>query len=78
MARETTGRDVWAELAAVTAELRALLDQCEAEDGHRLECVECRRRSVGAARGWMLRLDVDGDLAAFCPSCDEREFGDAA
>lgn len=67
-------RDVWADLAAATERLRAMIAENEAEDGNRLECAECGRRSVGAARGWTLRVDEDGELAAFCPECDEQEF----
>jgi hypothetical protein len=53
--------------------LGADLDQHE-DNG--LRCVECGRRDDGE-RGWTLRLDVDDDLAAFCPACDAREFGDS-
>jgi hypothetical protein len=40
-----------------------------------LVCVECGRADPGDEPGWTLRLDVDDELAAFCPECDEREFG---
>lgn len=40
---------------------------------HGLTCAECARVDEGE-RGWMLRRDVDDDLHAFCPVCDEREF----
>lgn len=45
-------------------------------DARKLRCAECGASDDGE-RGWTLRLDVDGELAAFCPACDEREFGDA-
>jgi hypothetical protein len=28
-----------------------------------------------ASPGWTIRLDVGDELVAFCPECDEREFG---
>lgn len=40
----------------------------------RLVCAECGRIDRGEP-GWTLRLDVDNDLAAFCPRCDEEQFG---
>lgn len=41
-----------------------------------LECAECARLDPGEERGWTLRLDEDDELVAFCPECDEQEFGD--
>jgi hypothetical protein len=41
-----------------------------------LRCAECGRADDGR-RGWTLRVDCDDQLAAFCPECDESEFGDA-
>jgi hypothetical protein len=29
----------------------------------------------GGEPGWTLRLDVDDEPVAFCPDCDQREFG---
>ena len=43
----------------------------------RLRCVECGRLDPGGERGWTLRLDGDGELCAFCPDCDEEQFGDS-
>jgi hypothetical protein len=40
----------------------------------RLRCAECGRLSDENARDWTLRAGVDGELYAFCPDCDEREF----
>jgi hypothetical protein len=37
-------------------------------DESRLRCCECGRRDPGDERGWTLRLDVDGELVAFCPT----------
>jgi len=42
-----------------------------------LRCVECGRIDVRHERGWTLQPGDDGELYAFCPDCDEREFGDA-
>lgn len=39
-----------------------------------LVCAECRRDDDGR-RGWRMRLTVDDELVAFCPECDQREFG---
>ena len=45
-----------------------------------LRCVECRRESVSGRR-WRAYLADDPDdhdppeVAVFCPSCAEREFG---
>jgi hypothetical protein len=47
----------------------------ETHRGHPLACSECGVITEGSARGWTLRLDIDDDLHAFCPDCDEREFG---
>jgi hypothetical protein len=41
-----------------------------------LVCAECGRRDPGGEPGWMLRLDVDDELQAFCPEGDRKEFGD--
>jgi hypothetical protein len=46
-----------------------------------LHCDECGRISANGADGWVaVRLDLEDDperveLAIFCPSCVEREFG---
>jgi hypothetical protein len=43
--------------------------------GHPLRCSECDRLSSGRATGWTMRLGADNRLYAFCPECDEFEFG---
>ena len=42
---------------------------------HRLECVECGRRSEGGATSWRALLGHDGDLYTFCPTCAEQVDG---
>jgi hypothetical protein len=42
-----------------------------------LACSECRLADDGRS-GWTLRLDCDDELHAFCPQCDEKEFGHAS
>jgi hypothetical protein len=72
--------DPWAFLQAATEQLREARLRLEARLAlarSQLVCVECGRIDPGDERGWTLRLDEDDDLAAFCPACDEREFGDA-
>jgi len=44
------------------------------EASRALGCAECGREDDGE-RGWTLRLGDDEELHAFCPHCDEREFG---
>jgi hypothetical protein len=39
-----------------------------------MTCAACGLLDEGA-RGWTMRLDVDGELVAFCPDCDREEFG---
>ena len=41
-----------------------------------LICVECRTISRPGALGWRMYLDVEGDLATYCPGCAAHEFGD--
>jgi hypothetical protein len=41
-----------------------------------LVCAECGRED-DAERGWTVRLDHDDEPVAFCPDCDEREFGES-
>lgn len=41
-----------------------------------LRCAECERCD-DSSRGWTLRLGEDDELVAFCPQCDEIEFGGA-
>jgi Zn ribbon nucleic-acid-binding protein len=45
-----------------------------------LECVECGRVSREGERGWRAHLTAEDDggedVAAYCPKCDEREFGE--
>ena len=43
---------------------------------NRLQCVECSRVSQENERGWTARLTVDDRVVAYCPECDEREFGE--
>ena len=61
-------------LAAVCGRLRkyvaspgALADE--------LTCGECGRRPLPGER-WSLRFADLGEVAVYCPECDEREFGD--
>ena len=42
----------------------------------RLTCLECEDVARGQAWGWRVYLDVDGELATYCPDCAEREFGE--
>jgi RNase P subunit RPR2 len=40
-------------------------------------CAECGAIWLLArATRWRLRLDIEDELVWFCPSCDEREFGE--
>lgn len=39
-------------------------------------CTECGRRPLPASAGRFGFADL-GEVAAYCPECDEREFGDA-
>jgi hypothetical protein len=55
--------------------LRRQIERTRALAGHPLRCTECDRLSSGRATGWTMRLGDDGDLFAFCPECDELEFG---
>lgn len=55
--------------------LRRRIDQTRALTGHPLRCSECERLSSGRATGWTMRRGVDGTLFAFCPECDQLEFG---
>jgi hypothetical protein len=41
-----------------------------------LTCTACRRRSFPGER-WSLRFADLGEVAIYCPECDEREFGAA-
>jgi hypothetical protein len=67
-----------ADLARKTELLREdLRRREEGRAARQLVCVECSRRAYGAARGWTMRLDTDDELVAFCPECEEEEFGDA-
>jgi hypothetical protein len=43
--------------------------------GHPLRCSECDRLSSGRATGWTMRLGDAHCLYAYCPDCDESEFG---
>ena len=42
----------------------------------RLVCFECEDVARGQAWGWRMYLDVDDELAVYCPDCAEREFGE--
>jgi hypothetical protein len=55
--------------------LRRRIEQTGAMAGHTLQCSECRRLSSGRATGWTMRLGEDGWPSAFCPECEELEFG---
>jgi hypothetical protein len=55
--------------------LRRRIEETRAISGHTLCCSECDRLSSGRATGWTMRLGDDGQLLAFCPECDELEFG---
>jgi hypothetical protein len=55
--------------------LRRRIEETRSLTGHPLRCSECDRLSSGRATGWTLRRGVDDDLFAFCPECDELEFG---
>lgn len=64
-----------ADLARKTELLREDISRREEERRRQLVCVECSRRAAGVARGWTMRLDTDDELVAFCPECEEEEFG---
>jgi len=44
--------------------------------GHRLECSECGRLSIGRATGWTIHHQDPGELYTFCPDCEALEIGD--
>jgi hypothetical protein len=39
-----------------------------------LRCRECRQTSPPETARWRMYLDIEGEAAAFCPECAEREF----
>jgi hypothetical protein len=58
--------------------LHRRIEETRAAPGHPLLCSECDRLSIGRASGWTMRLGHDDELYAFCPECDEQEFGGLA
>ena len=58
-----------------TDALRRRIEETRSLTGHALRCTDCDRLSSGRATGWTMRRRYDGQLAAFCPECDELEFG---
>jgi hypothetical protein len=63
-----------AEFWACLDEVERMLDEMEARDRERLECVECGEFSDGEARGWRMFLTDDDQPAVYCPGCAEAEF----
>ena len=55
--------------------LRRRIEETRAMRGNALCCSECGRLSIGLATGWTMRFCDYGELRAFCPECDELEFG---
>jgi hypothetical protein len=55
--------------------LRRRIEQTGALSGHPLRCSECDRLSSGRATGWTMQLGDDGRPYAFCPECDDLQFG---
>jgi hypothetical protein len=55
--------------------LRRRIERTLAVEGHLLRCSSCDRLSSGRATGWTMHLREEGRLYAFCPDCDEAEFG---
>jgi hypothetical protein len=56
------------------------LRQARLDDGHRLVCLECERRSLPGEPGWRAYLDGGYDIGeleigVYCPECAQREFG---
>ena len=58
-------------------EAREYLDEAEQllSSPPPLGCVECGCTSDQEARGWRTHLTFDDELATYCPSCAEAEFG---
>jgi hypothetical protein len=48
--------------------LREQMKRREEKRLFELVCVECGRHDPGNEPGWTLRLDIDDELAAFCPA----------
>jgi hypothetical protein len=67
--------DSWPQPGRGTERLRLQIGRTRAIAGHPLQCSECDRLSIGRASGWTMHLGDDGQLQAFCPECDELEFG---
>jgi hypothetical protein len=65
----------WIEAWRGAARLRLRIEQTRADTGHPLHCSECGRISRGRATGWTMHLGDGGHLYAFCPECNELEFG---
>ena len=71
MNRDRHGRGAGRSIAA----LRRRIEETRALTGHALQCTNCDRLSSGRATGWTMHRGDDGCLFAFCPECDELEFG---
>jgi hypothetical protein len=63
------------ELSRGVEALRRRIEQTRSVSGTPLRCTDCERLSSGRATGWTMRRAYDGQLSAFCPECDELEFG---
>jgi hypothetical protein len=70
-----TGDHDGPELGRGVEALRRRIEQTRSLTGTPLRCSECERLSSGRATGWTMRRADDGQLFAFCPECDELEFG---
>lgn len=65
----------WPQAGQGAQRLRRRIEQTLAIGGHPLRCSSCDRLSSGRATGWTMHLRDEGRLYAFCPECDEAEFG---
>ena len=63
------------ELGRGVEALRRRIEQTRSMAGTPLRCTGCERLSSGKATGWKMHRPHDGELFAFCPECDELEFG---
>lgn len=68
-AEERSGSAPWSPCATVVKTSQ------QTRQGTLLECEECGRPSDRDELGWTLRFGEDEQLYAFCPRCDQREFG---
>ena len=73
--RLSRDEDSWPQPGGGTERLRLQIARTRAITGHPLQCSECDRLSIGRASGWTMHLGDEGQLQAFCPECDELEFG---